>query len=41
MKSLNLIPADVDIKFMNKRKLFFAFSALLIVTSIAMVLTRA
>jgi len=40
MKPLNLIPADIDIGFIAKRKIFFAISALLIVTSIAMVMTR-
>jgi len=40
MKTLNLIPADVNIAFISKRKFFFAISALLIITSIAMVLTR-
>jgi preprotein translocase subunit SecF len=40
MKTLNLIPADVDIAFIAKRKIFFALSTLLIVASIAMVMTR-
>lgn len=40
MKPLNLIPADVNIAFISKRKIFFAFSALLIAASIAMVLTK-
>lgn len=40
MKPLNLIPADVDIGFIIKRKLFFVFSALMIVTSIALVTTK-
>lgn len=40
MKTLNLIPADVNIAFISKRKIFFALSALLIITSIAMVLSR-
>lgn len=40
MKPLNLIPADVDIAFIVKRKLFFAFSALLIAASIALVFSK-
>ena len=40
MKPLNLIPADVDIAFIVKRKLFFAFSTILLVASIGLVLTQ-
>ena len=36
MKPLNLIPADVDISFIAKRKIFFAFSALMILVSVSM-----
>ena len=40
MKPLNLIPADVNIAFIVKRKLFFAFSTILLVASIGLVLTQ-
>ncbi len=40
MKPLNLVPADVDIAFIVKRKLFFIFSAILIAASISLVFTK-
>lgn len=40
MKALNLVPHDVNISFMSKRVMFFAFSAFLIIASIGMVLTK-
>ena len=40
MKALNLIPADVDIGFIPKRKLFFVFSALLLAASVALTLIK-
>lgn len=40
MRALNLIPADVDIGFISKRKLFFVFSALLLAASVALTLTK-
>lgn len=40
MKPLNLVPAGVDIAFIVKRKLFFAFSTILLVASIGLVLTQ-
>ena len=40
MKALNLVPADVDIGFMSRRKLFFVFSALLLAASVALTLTK-
>ncbi len=40
MKALNLVPADVDIGFISKRKLFFVFSALLLAASVALTLTK-
>ncbi|MBO6520955.1 MAG: protein translocase subunit SecF [Rhodospirillales bacterium] len=40
MKALNLVPADVDIAFIAKRKLFFAFSAVMIMASVALTFTQ-
>lgn len=40
MKPLNIIPADVNIAFIAKRKLFFGFSSLLILASVMLVLTQ-
>lgn len=40
MRGLNLVPADVDLAFIAKRKLFFAFSALLILASVALFLVK-
>ena len=40
MKPLNIIPAGVNIGIIAKRKIFFMISALLIITSIAMVATQ-
>lgn len=40
MSGFNLIPANIDIRFMNKRVLFFAFSALLMVASFTLVATQ-
>ncbi len=40
MKALNLVPADVDIGFISKRKLFFVISALLLAASVALTLTK-
>ncbi|NQV99588.1 MAG: protein translocase subunit SecF [Rhodospirillales bacterium] len=36
LRGLNLIPADVNLAFIPKRKLFFAFSILLVLTSIVL-----
>ncbi len=40
MRALNLVPADVDVAFIAKRKFFFTFSILLMVASIAMFATK-
>ena len=40
MKPLNLVPADVDIAFITKRKLFFLLSALVIAASVGLTLTK-
>lgn len=40
MKPLNIIPADVNIAFIAKRKIFFAFSALLVIASVLLVSTQ-
>ena len=40
MPALNLIPANIDIAFIPKRKIFMAFSALLVFASIFMFLTK-
>ena len=40
MKPLNLIPADIDLAFIPKRKLFFVFSFILMIASIGMVFTK-
>lgn len=40
MKPLNLIPADVNIAFIVKRKLFFMVSAIIIAASIGLVMTK-
>ncbi len=40
MKALNLVPADVDIAFIAKRKLFFVLSALVIAAAVGLTLTK-
>lgn len=40
MKTLNLVPHDIDISFVPKRVMFFIFSAFLITASIGLVLTK-
>ena len=40
MKPLNLIPADIDLAFIPKRRLFFVFSFILMIASIGMVFTK-
>lgn len=40
MKPLNIIPADVNIAFIAKRKIFFAFSTLLVIASVLLVTTQ-
>jgi len=40
MRGLHLIPTNIDLDFISKRKLFFIFSALLVAFSIGMFLTK-
>jgi len=40
MRALRLVPADVNISFIPKRVLFFAFSAFLVVASVGLFLTK-
>ena len=40
MRGLHLIPANINLAFISKRKLFFVFSALLVAFSIGMFLTK-
>ena len=40
MSALNLIPANINIAFIPKRKMFMAFSALLVLASVFMFLTK-
>jgi preprotein translocase subunit SecF len=40
MHGLHLIPADINVSFISKRVMFFAFSVLLIITSIGLFLSK-
>ena len=36
MRGLQLIPADINFQFLSRKKIFFAFSALMVVASIGL-----
>ncbi len=40
MRGLNLVPANIDLPFITKRKLFLAFSCLLVVASVALFFSK-